>query len=332
MAAPKTRKQFIDYCLRALGHPVIEVNLDEDQINDRIDQSLQFFNDYHFDGVEKIFMKHQITAEDYSRRWIYCPDAVIGVTQIFPFDQSNASINIFDLRYQLRLHDLFDFTSVSYVSYEITMQHLRTLNLLFSGTPQFRFNRKLNKLYLDIDWTRDVRIGDWVIIECYRRMAPDQFIASGTYATTAGSNVVTGTGTTMDLDFMIGDIITLGNTQTTITAITSSVSMNVFPTPITTESGLTASIPGVSDVWDDRFLKLYATALMKKQWSINLKKFQNVQLPGGVMLNGQQMYDEAEAEIKDLEESMHQLNVLPGDMLLGEWLLPFLLCLGAFLT
>ncbi len=317
MAAPKTRKQFIDYCLRKLGHPVIEVNLDEDQINDRIDEALQFFQDYHFDGTEKIFMKHQITDEDYARRWIYCPDAVIGVTRIFPFDQSNASINMFDLRYQLRLHDLYDFTSVSYVSYEITMQHLRTLNLLFSGTPQFRFNRKLNKLYLDIDWTRDVQVGNWVIVECYRKMMPDQFVATGTFATTAGSNVVTGTGTTIDLELTIGDIITLGNTQSTITAINSSASMNVTPLPAATASGLTATIAGTTDVWDDRFFKKYAVALMKKQWGTNLKKFSGIQMPGGITLNGQQIYDEAELEIKELEETMHQLNVLPGEMYLG---------------
>ena len=145
MAKPQTRKQFKEYCLRRLGWPVIEINVDDDQVDDRIDDALSFFHDYHWDGVEKIFMKHMITAEDINRRWIYCPDAVTFVTGIVPFDQSGASINMFDLRYQLRLHDLYDFTSVSYVSYEITMQHLRTLNLLFSGTPQFRFNRLQNK-------------------------------------------------------------------------------------------------------------------------------------------------------------------------------------------
>lgn len=317
MSAPTTRTQFKNYCLRKLGYPVIDINVDDDQVEDRIDEALSFFYDYHFDGTEKLFMKHQITDEDFARRWIYCPDAVIGVTSIFPFDDSNASINMFDLRYQLRLHDLYDFTSVSYVSYEITMQHLRTLNLLFSGTPQFRFNRKLNKLYLDVDWTRDVAVGDWIIIECYRKMNPDAFIATGTFATTANSNVVVGTSTTMDLQFSIGDIISVGNTSTTITSITSSTSMNVTTTFANTASGLVGSIAGVSDVWDDRFLKQYATALIKKQWGSNLKKFGGIQMPGGVTLNGQQIFDEAIMEIKELEESMHQLNVLPGEMFLG---------------
>ena len=147
MAKPVTRQQFKTYCLRRLGFPVININVDDDQVDDRIDDALQFFQDYHFDGTEKIYMKHMITAEDINRRWIYCPDAVTFVTGVLPFDDSNSSINMFDLRYQLRLHDLYDFTSVSYVSYEITMQHIRTLQLLFSGTPQFRlcYSRMLQK-------------------------------------------------------------------------------------------------------------------------------------------------------------------------------------------
>ncbi len=148
-------------------------------------------------------------------------------------------------------------------------------------------------------------------------MNPDTFVATGTFATTANSNVVVGTSTTMDLQFSIGDIITIGSTGATITAITSSTSMNVSTTFANTASGLAASIPGVSDVWDDRFLKQYATALIKRQWGANMKKFGGIQMPGGVTLNGQVIFDEATLEIKELEESMHQLNVLPGEMFLG---------------
>jgi len=180
VAKPTTRTQFKDYCLRRLGHPVIQINVDDDQIEDRIDDALQFFHDYHFEGCEKIYMKHQFTQADIDRRWIYCPDAVIFVTGVFPFDDSNSSINMFDLRYQLRLHDLYDFTSVSYVSYEITMQHIRTLNLLFSGTPQFRFNRHQNRVMLDIDWERDAQLGKYVIIECYRKLQPETIFPSYT--------------------------------------------------------------------------------------------------------------------------------------------------------
>ena len=210
MAKPTTRSQFKDYCLRRLGHPVIQINVDDDQIEDRIDDALQFFEDYHFDGVEKLFMKHQITEEDISRRWIYVPDPVIFVTGIFPFDDSNSSINMFDLRYQLRLHDLYDFTSVSYVSYEITMQHIQTLNLLFSGKPQFRFNRHQNKLFLDIDWSRDVRVGEYVVVECYRAMRPDTVTLTGTVTGNTTSNTLVGYGTTFDQQIVENDFIVIG--------------------------------------------------------------------------------------------------------------------------
>ena len=214
MAKPATRAQYKTYCLRELGFPVIEINVDDDQVDDRIDEALSFWNDYHYDGQQKMYMKHQITAEDINRRWIYAPDVVSFVTGIFPFDQSGASINMFDLRYQLRLHDLYDFTSVSYVSYEITMQHLRTLNLLFSGTPQFRFNRHQNKVFLDIDWTRDVLVGTYVIVECYRKLVPDTVTLTGTMTYSAASNTITGYGTTFDQELMENDFITLNGVDT----------------------------------------------------------------------------------------------------------------------
>jgi hypothetical protein len=112
MATPRTRTEFKEYCLRRLGHPVIQINIDDDQLDDRVDDALAFYHDYHYDGMEQMYLKHQITQEDMDRRYIFCPDAVNFVTGILPFDQSNSSINMFDLRYQLRLHDLYDFTSV----------------------------------------------------------------------------------------------------------------------------------------------------------------------------------------------------------------------------
>jgi hypothetical protein len=299
---------------------VIDINLDEDQIDDRIDQALQFWYDYHFDGSAKVFIKHQITAEDAARRWVYVPDNIIGITGIIPFDQSNASINMFDLRYQLRLHDLYDFTSVSYVSYEITMQHLRTLNLLFSGTPQFRFNRHGSRLKLDVDWTRDLLEGHWVIIEGYAATQPDNRTLTGTISTTANSNVYTGVNTIFDQELAIDDeltVIGVSNTTVRVTAVTSSNSINVSANYATTNTGLTGVVSGNADVWDDRYLKLYATALLKKQWGSNLKKFTGIQMPGGITLNGQVIYDEAKEELKELEEDMISMNTLPGEMFLG---------------
>lgn len=316
MAAPLTRTEFKDYCLRRLGHPVIQINVDDDQVEDRIDDALQFFHDYHFDGCEKIFMKHQITAEDAARGWIYCPEPVIFVTGVLPFNNSSSSTNMFDMRYQLRLHDLYDFTSVSYVSYEITMQHIQTLNMLFSGTPQFRFNRHMNRLQLDIDWTRDVMVGEFVVIECYRKLSPDTITVAGT-ATTNASNTVVGTGTVFSRDILVGDEINFGAVPKRVLAIKSDTELSVESPFATTTSGVVMTKTGISDVWNDRFLKQYAYAKIKEQWGSNLKKFGGIQMPGGVTLNGKEIYDEAVLEIAKIEEEMQSYNVLPNDMYMG---------------
>jgi hypothetical protein len=318
MATPTTRKEFKDYCLRRLGHPVVQINVDDDQVEDRIDDALAFFHDYHFDGCEKIYMKHKFTQADIDRRWIYVPDPVIFVTGVLPFDDSNSSINMFDLRYQLRLHDLYDFTSVSYVSYEITMQHIRTLNLLFSGTPQFRFNRHQNKLFLDIDWSRDPESNRYVIVECYRKLNPDVIELTGTITSNTSSNTATGTGTKFDQELLENDFITLSDGQNVqvryINSPTEIVLSNVVSANV---SNVSMQKAGVSDVWNDRFLKQYATAKIKKQWGENLKKFGNIQMPGGVVLNGKEIWDEADAEIQKVEEEMQSMNVLPGEFYMG---------------
>lgn len=318
MSKPSTRAQFKTYCLRKLGFPVIEINVDDDQVEDRIDEALSFWNDYHFDGQQKMYMKHQITAEDINRRWIYCPDVVSFVTGVFPFDQSNASINMFDLRYQLRLHDLYDFTSVSYVSYEITMQHIRTLNLLFSGTPQFRFNRHQNKVFLDIDWARDVTPGQYVVIECYRKLVPDTVTLTGTMTYSSGSNTLTGYGTTFDQEVMENDFITLnGVDDIQIATINSPTSITVRGPFANSAANATATVAGNSDVWNDRFLKKYGTALIKLQWGNNLSKFAGIQMPGGVTLDGVTIKQEAEQEIQKLEEEMYDMNALPNEIMMG---------------
>jgi hypothetical protein len=318
MANPRTRQQFKDYCLRRLGWPVIDINVDDDQVEDRIDDALQFFHDYHFDGTEKLFMKHQITREDIDRRWIYCPDAVIFVTSVFPFDDSNSSINMFDLRYQLRLHDLYDFTSVSYVSYEITMQHLRTLNLLFSGTPQFRFNRHMNRLMLDVDWTSDLQVGEYVIIECYRKMEPGDMTLSGTLTGTSGTKIITGTNTKFDQEIVENDFIKFSDGRDLqVRKIKSPTELEMVYDLESNVSSLTAVKEGISDVWNDRFLKQYATAKIKYQWGSNLSKFAGIQMPGGVTLDGPRIMEEAQREIDKIEEEMQVYNVLPNEIMMG---------------
>ena len=317
MSKIRTRTQFKDYCLRRLGFPVIQINVDEDQVEERIDDALQFWNDYYFDGTEKMFMKHQLTLEDIERRWIYVPDAVTFVTGVIPFDDSNSSINMFDLRYQLRLHDLYDFTSVSYVSYEITMQHIRSLNLLFSGTPQFRFNRHQNKLFLDIKWD-DMRPGEYVIVECYRKLNPDSMTLSGTLSGTTGSRIITGTGTIFDQEILENDFIRFSDGRNLqVRKINSPTEIELVYELESDVTGLTAIKEGLSDVWDDRFLKKYTTALIKKQWGENMKKFGGIAMPGGVTLNGKEIYDEAVEEINRIEDDIFNFNSLPSEIFTG---------------
>lgn len=317
MAQPTTRLQFIDYCKRRLGFPVIDINVDDDQVNDRVDDALQFFEDYHFDGVEKMYMKHRITQADIDRRWIYCPDAVTYVVGMFPFDDSNASINMFDLRYQLRLHDLYDFTSVSYVSYEITMQHIRTLNLLFSGTPQIRFNRKQNKIFLDIDWSRDLSVGDYVVIDCYRAIRPATITLTGTGTAVTSANTIAGTNTVFDQELLEGDIITLDGQELQVSQITSPTSLTTIGPVATNVTNGVLTKPGNSEVWNDRFLKRYATALIKYQWGSNLSKFAGIQMPGGVTLDGVRIMTEAKEEMDKIEEDMYNFNSLPSEIFTG---------------
>jgi hypothetical protein len=317
MAQPTTRQQFIDYCKRRLGFPVIDINVDDDQISDRVDDALQFFEDYHFDGVEKMYMKHRITQDDINRRWIYCPDAVTYVVGMFPFDDSNASINMFDLRYQLRLYDLYDFTSVSYVSYEITMQHIRTLNLMFSGTPQIRFNRKQNKIFLDIDWSRDVSVGDYVVIDCYRAIRPATITLTGTGTAVTTANTITGTGTIFDQELLEGDVITLGGQELQVYQIISpTILTTIGPVASNVTNGVLTK-PGNSEVFNDRFLKRYATALIKYQWGSNLSKFAGIQMPGGVTLDGVRIMTEAKEEMDKIEDEIYNFNSLPSEIFTG---------------
>ena len=318
MAAPATRRQFKEYCLRKLGHPVTEINVDDDQVEDRIDDALSFWHDFHYDGTEKIYMKHRITQEDIDRRWIYCPDVVTYVTKVMPFDGSNSSINMFDLRYQLRLHDLYDFTSVSYVSYEITMQHIRTLNLLFSGTPQFRFNRKQNRLFLDLDWGRNIRVGEYVIMECYRKLVPDIIMLTGTVDLDPTTNTVIGTNTKFDQEILENDFVTFNTDQyLQVRKIISPTEIQLTYIPTQQVTAATMTVGGNTDVWNDRFLKAYATAKIKYQWGTNLSKFAGVQLPGGVTLDGPRIMAEAQEEITNLEEQMYNIALLPSDLFIG---------------
>lgn len=268
MARPSSRQELIDYCLRKLGAPVLEINLDEEQIDDCIDDALQYYNERHYDGVERVFLKHYVSQDDVNRfkdsnttstttngdtwqernNYIEIPDHIIGVNRIFSFVSSTIRGDLFGIEYQMFLNDLYAFGSLDILNYYMTKSYLETLDMVLNtgSLIQLRFNKRQNRLYIDYE-AKNLTKDRWVIIECYRAMDPEDFLK----------------------------------------------------------------------VYDDKFLKRYATALMKKQWGQNLIKFNNVQLPGGVSINGEQIYAEGVKEIEELETKMSSYYELPPLDMIG---------------
>jgi len=265
MAIPSSKATLKTYCLRALGFGVIDINVSDDQIDDRVDEALQYFAQYHYDGVERMLLKYQVTAADITRSktdstttatdsidssitasfgegngFIPMPSSVISVLGIFPFSDSSTN-NMFDVRYQLRLNDLYDFSSTSIIHYEMTMQHLDFLEHILVGEKPIRFNQHQNRLYIDMDWSNDITAGEYIIIECYRKIDPASY----------------------------------------------------------------------SDIFDDIHLKRYATALIKRQWGANLSKFSGVAMLGGVTMNGENIFSQAQEELEKLEELISITNSPP---------------------
>ena len=271
MATPTSKATFKTYCKRALGFGVIDINVSDDQVDDRVDEALQYFSQYHYDGVERMYLKYQISQDDIDRsrtnstttatdkidsaitasfsegkNFIPMPESVLSVIQIFPF--SNAQTNsMFDIRYQLRLNDLYDFSSTSVIHYQMTMQHLDYLSHILVGEKPIRFNQHQNRLYIDMDFANDISVGEFIIIECYRKLDPDTYV----------------------------------------------------------------------DIYDDIYLKRYATALIKRQWGANLSKFSGVQLLGGVEMNGGEIYSQAQEELEKLEEQIQLAYELPPEYMMG---------------
>ena len=270
MAIPTSKSTFKSYCLRALGFGVIDINVSDDQADDRIDEALQYFAQYHYDGIEKMYLKYKITEADITRaranttttstdtvdssvtasfeegnNFIPMPSAVVSVSNIFDFTNAIQQ-NMFDIRYQLRLNDLYDFSSTSIIQYQMTMQQLDLLSHVLVGEVPIRFNQHQNRLYLDMDWEQ-MTVGEYLIIECYRKIDP------ATY----------------------------------------------------------------TDIFDDIYLKRYATALIKRQWGANLSKFNGVATLGGVSMNGEQIYSQAIEEIQGLEEQIQLQFETPIDYMIG---------------
>lgn len=247
MSIPASREQLKDWCLRQLGWPVIEINVDDDQVEDRIDEALQYFQQFHFDGVERWYLKHQITQDNKDNQYIPITDNIIGVTRVFPVGTTSATVNMFDLRYQMRLNDLHTFTSTSYVSYVLTQQHIRTLDMLFAGETPVRFNRHSNKLYIDWDWENDILVDEWIVIEGFIILDP------ATY----------------------------------------------------------------TKVYGDRMLLKLATAYIKRQWGNNMSKFDKMPLPGGIVMRGTEIAQEATNEIEKLEEEIRLTFEEPPMFIVG---------------
>jgi len=176
MAIPNSRQTLIDYCLRNLGEPVLEINVSEEQIDDRIDEALQFYQEYHSDAIYPVFHKHQITSTDMINQYIDIPDAITVVTRIFSISQSGTSSGMFSAKYQMFLNDIFDLRFAgSIANYVHTMQYLNTLDMIFNGEQQIRYNRHMNRLYIDTDWGVTIQENDWIIVEAYRIVDPSSF-------------------------------------------------------------------------------------------------------------------------------------------------------------
>lgn len=246
MAVPSSRESFKQNCLRRLGAPVIEINVDDDQVDDRIDEALRYYWDYHFDGSDKIYYKYQVTQTDKDNKYIAIPDNIIGVVNIFNVGASLNVNNIFNIRYQIALNDLYTLTNVSLVPYFMAMQHIQLIEEILVGKKQIRYNRHKNRLYIDMDWSL-VEVGEYIIVEAYEVVNPDTY----------------------------------------------------------------------TDAWADRWLLQYTTALIKRQWGNNLKKYQGMQMPGGITFNGQQIYNEAIDEINQLEKEMIGSYSLPVVDMIG---------------
>ena len=284
MAKPATRQQLIDYCLRKLGSPVLEINVDDDQIDDLVDDAIQLFNERHFDGVERMYLKYEITQGDIDRgigadvpgedtpnsktgvgivtttttstsipgygtttttfyensNFLQIPESVVGVNKIFKFDTSSISGSMFSIKYQLFLNDLYYFNSVELLQYSMTKTRLEDIDFLLTPEAQVRFNKRQDRLYLDIDWASQT-VGNFLVLDCHRALDPDNF----------------------------------------------------------------------TQVYNDYFVKLYLTALIKRQWGQNLIKFRGVKLPGGLELNGREIYDDAERDLERIKEKMMLEYELP---------------------
>jgi len=281
MAQPASRSDLVNYCKRQLGAPVLEINVADEQIDDLIDDALQYFYERHFDGVVQTFLKYKITEADIDRgrtrgnnktvgivtttadstidnqtvtfsyeensNYIQVPPSVIGITKIFKFDGANTvTNNMFSVKYQMFLNDIYYFGGTELLTYAMTRSYLEDMDFLLNTQKQIRFNQRQDRLYLDLDFS-ELSKDNYIVLDCYRLLDPNEF----------------------------------------------------------------------TRVWNDSFLKRYVTQLIKRQWGQNLMKFQGVKLPGGIELNGRQIYDDAQKELDSIREIMSNTYEIPPLDMIG---------------
>lgn len=276
MAKPSTRQELIDYAKRQLGAPVLQINIADEQVDDIIDTAIQFYQEWHYEGVEKMYLKHLVTADDVTRfktsneenstlapdeatwqnrnNFIEIPDHVIGISKVFGVSSSFVRNDMFGLSNQYFLMDVFSFSSgfafgnFDMTNYYMIRQYFETLDMVVNtgALVEYRFNKRQDRLFIDIDVNR-LEEGNYILIDCYRALDPDTF----------------------------------------------------------------------TQIYNDPFVKRYATALMKRQWGANLIKYNNVQLPGGITLNGRQIWEDGNAEVMQLEADMPLKYTLPPMDMIG---------------
>ena len=279
MAQPSSRDGLIDYAKRQLGYPVLEINVADEQFSDLLDDAVQIYQERHYDGIMRMYLKYKITQEDIDRgqarggnktagittttgtstvgltttfdfeenqNYIQMPPSVIGVNQIFKIRSDTVYDGLFNIRYQLFLNDLYQFGSIDLLQYTMVQTYLEDITFLLNPDMRYRFNIRQDRLYIDADFGV-LSVDDYFVIDCFRILDPNDF----------------------------------------------------------------------TRVYNDPFLKRYFTALCKRQWGQNLIKFQGVKLPGGIELNGRQIYDDAEKDLEIIREQMSNTYELPPLDMIG---------------
>jgi hypothetical protein len=244
MALPTTREQLKQWCLRELGEPVIQVNVDDKQVEDRIDEALSYFQDYHYDGTEKLYFKHSVTADNITNKYIELNDSIINVEKLARVGTNQ--VNMFDIKYQFSLQYVGNLGHMDMITYDMMKRHLSLIEEEFNPLPPIDFNRIQHKLNIYTNWEQ-VSIGDYFVIECYAALSPDDYAA----------------------------------------------------------------------VYKNRWIRQYLTELIRLQWGQNLSKYEKMELPGGIVVDGQTIREKAEDNLTKLREQVRSEFQLPIDFIVG---------------